>query len=145
MVPTFNYAVVHARGVLRARHDAPFLLDALAALTRAAEGRVAALQPSHHEWALADAPDGYVASRLASIVGIEIPLDRPLVGKLKMSQNRAPEDQAGVVGGLACLAASSVAAAPLHAGQALQAAHATVAACGLPPPLAPPPRLWPAA
>ena len=36
---------------------------------------------------------------LAAIVGIEIEIDR-LVGKFKLSQNKAPEDIAGAAAGL---------------------------------------------
>ncbi len=93
VVPTWNYAVVHAHGVLRAVEDAPWLHTLVTRLT------------SHHEspraapWAVADAPDDYVQQMLRAIVGIEIPLSR-LVGKWKVSQNRSEADRSGVANGL---------------------------------------------
>ena len=57
---------------------------------------------AHHEatqrqpWAVADAPDDYIAAMLHAIVCIEIPLTS-LVGKYKLSQNRSAADRAGVV------------------------------------------------
>ncbi len=46
-----------------------------------------------------DAPADYIAQLMASIVGIEIAIDR-LEGKWKLSQDEAPEDRAGTVRGL---------------------------------------------
>ena len=94
VVPTWNYAVVHAHGVLKAVEEAPWLHALVSGLT------------GHHEsarpapWAVADAPDDYVQQMLRAIVGIEIPVDR-LVGKWKISQNRSAEDRDGVARGLA--------------------------------------------
>ncbi len=92
-VPTWNYAVVHARGVPVFSDDRDWLLAHVTSLT------------DHHEaaegtpWAVADAPDDYVAGMLRAIVGVEIPIER-LVGKWKTSQNRTQADRAGVVAGL---------------------------------------------
>lgn len=89
VVPTYNYAVVHAHGVLRAIEDPEWILALLQRLT------------THHEapraapWSVADAPSDYIATLLKAIVGIEIPLDS-LRGKWKLSQNRPPPDQAAV-------------------------------------------------
>ena len=89
VVPTYNYAVVHAHGVLRAIEDPEWILALLQRLT------------THHEapraapWSVADAPPDYIATLLKAIVGIEIPLDS-LRGKWKLSQNRPPPDQAAV-------------------------------------------------
>lgn len=93
VVPTWNYAMVQARGPL-------VVLDEAAA-THALVSRLT----DHHEaaqprpWAVHDAPDDYIASMLRAIVCIEIPLTA-LVGKLKLSQNRSAEDRAGLVGAL---------------------------------------------
>jgi transcriptional regulator len=98
VVPTYNYAVVHARGVLRAIEDPAWILALLERLT------------AHHEaarpapWQLADAPPDYLAAMLKAIVGVEIPLDS-LDGKWKLSQNRAAVDQAAVAADNAQLAA----------------------------------------
>jgi transcriptional regulator len=93
VVPTWNYTMVQARGVLRAVDDAPWL--------RALVGRLT----DHHEatqrapWQVADAPDDFVQQMLRAIVGIEITLDT-LQGKWKVSQNRARTDRDGVAAGL---------------------------------------------
>jgi transcriptional regulator len=93
VVPTWNYAVVHARGTL-AVHDDPAWLGALVRrLTTGQERRFA--QP----WQVEDAPAEFIERQLKAIVGIEVPLAR-LEGKWKMSQNRPPADREGVVRGL---------------------------------------------
>ena len=93
VVPTWNYAVVHAHGPLRVVEDAPWLHDLVSRLTQ------------HHEqnrqapWAVSDAPADYIQQMLRAIVGIEIPVER-LVGKWKVSQNRNEPDRLGVAEGL---------------------------------------------
>jgi len=89
VVPTYNYAVVHAHGVLRAVEDPAWLLALLERLTMRHEaGREA-------PWAVRDAPAAFIDTLLAAIVGIEVPIAR-LQGKWKMSQNRPRADQAAV-------------------------------------------------
>jgi transcriptional regulator len=97
VVPTWNYAVVQAHGVLRAIEDPAWLLALLERLTARHEA------PRAAPWAVADAPPDYIDSLLKAIVGIEIPLDR-LDGKWKLSQNRPPADRAAVAGDCAALA-----------------------------------------
>ena len=94
VVPTFNYAVVHAHGPLRAIDDAAWLMDLLERLTTRHE----AGQPM--PWTIADAPAGYIEKLLKAIVGIEIPLTR-ITGKWKLGQNRSTQDQASMAHGLA--------------------------------------------
>lgn len=94
VVPTWNYAVVHAHGRLRALDDAPWLRDLVGRLTDHHEA------PRAQPWAVGDAPDDYVQQMLRAIVGIEIPVTR-LVGKWKISQNRNEADRLGVADGLA--------------------------------------------
>ena len=89
VVPTWNYAVVHAHGVLRAIDDPAWLLPLLERLT--AQHEAARAQP----WAVADAPPDYVATMQRAIVGIEIVLTA-IEGKFKLSQNRPAGDQAAV-------------------------------------------------
>ena len=93
VVPTFNYAVVHAHGPLRAIHDPAWLLALLERLTKRHEADRAA------PWKVADAPRAYIDQMLAAIVGIEIPIAR-IQGKWKISQNRSGADQARVAAGL---------------------------------------------
>ncbi len=93
VVPTWNYAVVHAHGRLRAVEDAPWLHALVTRLTDHHES------PQPRPWAVTDAPDDYVQQMLRAIVGIEIPVDR-LVGKFKLSQNRSAADRQGVIDAL---------------------------------------------
>lgn len=93
VVPTWNYAAVHARGTPVIIDDAQWLGRQLERLTLAQE----ASRPQ--AWAVRDAPADYVASLMTSIVGIEIPI-RTIEGKWKMSQNRSEADRHGVIDGL---------------------------------------------
>ncbi len=93
VVPTWDYAVVHAHGTLRFIHDPDWLLALVSSLTDAHEAGRAA------PWQVGDAPPDYVRKQLAAIVGFEFSIAR-LVGKWKVSQNRSAEDRQGVVDGL---------------------------------------------
>jgi transcriptional regulator len=93
VVPTWNYAVVHAHGHLRAIEDRDWLRAFVTRLTdRHESGRP-------DRWKVTDAPADYIETMLGGIVGLEIPLTR-LVGKWKVSQNRPAQDQDGVIEGL---------------------------------------------
>ncbi len=98
VVPTWNYAIVQARGPLQVMDDATL---AHALVSRLTDRHEAARS---HPWAVGDAPDDYIASMLRAIVGIEIPL-QSLQGKYKLSQNRPEADRAGVVATLQAEAA----------------------------------------
>jgi transcriptional regulator len=84
-VPTWNYAVVHAygRAALLAPPETRALLKDLV---------------EHHErafaapWRFDALPAALVDQLLGAVVGFEIAVDR-LEGKLKLSQNRPPEDR----------------------------------------------------
>jgi transcriptional regulator len=93
VVPTWNYAVVHAHGALRLIDDLVWLRSHVEALTQEHEGR------RDTPWAVEDAPADYVEKLLGGIIGIEISVTR-LAGKWKVSQNRSVADRAGVVEGL---------------------------------------------
>lgn len=94
VVPTWNYVVVHARGVLRAVSDAPWLRELVGRLTDEHE------RERRAPWAVDDAPDDYVTGMLEAIVGIEVPVTA-LVGARKLSQNKRGADLEGVRTGLA--------------------------------------------
>ena len=94
VVPTWNYTLVQARGVLRAVEAAPWLHTLVSRLTAHHE------TPRPQPWAVGDAPDDYVQQMLRAIVGIEIPVTQ-LLGKWKISQNRSLPDRQGVAAGLA--------------------------------------------
>jgi transcriptional regulator len=93
VVPTWNYATVHARGRPRVIEDADWLRRQVADLTTLRE------TPRAAPWAVDDAPAPFVAAQLRAIIGIEIPITR-IEGKWKMSQNRPEADRAGVVAGM---------------------------------------------
>ena len=86
VVPTYNYAVVHAHGKLRTIEDPVWILALLERLT------------AHHEssrpapWSVQDAPPAYIERMMKAIVGIEIPIER-LQGKWKIGQNDSEQDQ----------------------------------------------------
>ena len=96
VVPTWNYAVVHAHGTLRVTEDAAWLRALVGRLTDTHEASRA------HRWQVDDAPADYIEQMLRAIVGIEIELVS-LQGKWKVSQNRTAADRAGVAAGLVSL------------------------------------------
>jgi transcriptional regulator len=93
VVPTWNYAVVHAKGSPRVIQDKDWLRAHVTELS------------DHHEhdravpWKVTDAPSDYIDALLNAIVGIEIPL-ASLEGKWKLSQNRSAADILGTIAGL---------------------------------------------
>lgn len=93
VVPTWNYAMVHASGQLVVHDDREWLRGLVTRLTDQQEAGFR--QP----WRVDDAPADYLDRMLGAIVGIEIPVDR-LAGKWKVSQNRSAADRGGVVEGL---------------------------------------------
>ena len=93
VVPTWNYAVVHARGRIRFIHEPEWLLPLVSNLTNTHEAARAA------PWQVSDAPSSYIGKMLRAIVGFEIDITR-LSGKWKASQNRDAADRQGVVDGL---------------------------------------------
>ena len=93
VVPTWNYAVVHARGRLSLFDDRERLRSAVDHLTMLHEKRF--VKP----WTTKDAPSEYIEAQLKGIVGFEIAIDA-VEGKHKLSQNRSTADQSGVVNGL---------------------------------------------
>jgi len=94
VVPTWNYVAVHAYGRLQIIDDPDRLLAIVTRLTDRHESA------RHEPWAVSDAPADFVRGMLKGIVGFALPVSR-LEGKVKMSQNRPPADQHGVVAGLA--------------------------------------------
>jgi transcriptional regulator len=93
VVPTWNYAVVQARGAIRFFEDPQQLRALVESLTEEHERARAA------PWRVADAPADFLAGMLRQIVGFEIALSS-IEGKFKASQNRSSADRAGVREGL---------------------------------------------
>ena len=90
VVPTWNYAVVHASGTLRFIQDAAWLRDFVAGLTATHEAE------RSMPWKIDDAPAPYVDKMLSLIVGFEFAIAE-LSGKWKVSQNRPQADRQGVI------------------------------------------------
>ena len=97
VVPTWNYVAVHAYGPVEFFEEADRLLEVVTRLTDRHEGDRA------ERWAVADAPPDFIRAQLRGIVGLRLPIAR-IDAKRKMSQNRKPEDRAGVKAGLAASA-----------------------------------------
>lgn len=93
VVPTWNYAVVHAYGPLVIRDDAIWLREQLERLTGHNEAT------RTQQWKVSDAPHDYTEKLIAAVVGIEIPITR-LSGKWKVSQNQPVVNQVSVIDGL---------------------------------------------
>jgi len=92
VVPTWNYATVHAWGRPRVMNDDRWLRRQLDDLTASRE------RLREAPWKVDDAPEDFVAMQMRAIVGIEIPISR-IEGKWKMSQNRPEADRQGVIEG----------------------------------------------
>jgi transcriptional regulator len=93
VVPTWNYAVVQARGIARVIDDPDWLLAQISALTSEHEGS------REKPWAVGDAPEAYIRAQMRGIVGVEIEIS-DIEGKWKVSQNRPVADREGVAAGL---------------------------------------------
>jgi transcriptional regulator len=93
VVPTWNYAVVHAYGRPEVEEDAVWLRRHVGELTTQQEKAEA------RPWEVSDAPERYIEVMLRGIIGFRFVVTR-LEGKWKMSQNRQMPDRAGVVEGL---------------------------------------------
>jgi transcriptional regulator len=93
-VPTWDYSAVHLTGTIRVHTDREWLRAAVSALTDVHEAGRA------RPWAVADAPDDYIMTRLGGLAGIELAVTG-VEAKAKLSQNRSEADRRGVVAGLA--------------------------------------------
>lgn len=95
-VPTWNYAAIHVTGRARVVDDP----EAARALLEAQIARFEAPLPS--PWTLAESAmdAAEVRALVGAIVAFEIDITR-VAAKLKLSQNRHPDDRAGVMRALA--------------------------------------------
>jgi transcriptional regulator len=93
VVPTWDYAVVHAHGTLRFVQDTAWLQALVARLTDAHEAS------RQIPWKVGDAPRPYIEKMLSLIVGFEFSIVS-LTGKWKISQNHPVANRQGVVKGL---------------------------------------------
>ncbi len=97
VVPTWNYEAVHAAGPVEMVEDPAALHAIVSELTREKE----AAQP--RPWAVADAPEPFVAGQLRAIIGLVLRIET-LICKRKLSQNRSAADRDGATAGLAASA-----------------------------------------
>ena len=94
VVPTWNYAAVHAHGKMRVVDDAAWIRAQIDALTAQQEGVFD--QP----WMIDDAPIDYINPMIArALMGIEIVIER-LEGQWKVSQDKPERNQASVIAAL---------------------------------------------
>jgi transcriptional regulator len=106
VVPTWNYAMVQARGVARLHEEPEWIARQFTDLTaqqearRGRASRDARLSTGYAPWAPDDAPKPFIDAQTRAIVGLEIAID-DLRGKYKLSQNRTEKDRSGVMSGLA--------------------------------------------
>ena len=96
VVPTWNYVVVQAQGVLQVHDDPHWVREQVTQITRQQESRFSP------PWKPDDAPPDYIDTMLRAIVGISIQVSR-WTGKWKVSQNQQPANRAGVIQALAAL------------------------------------------
>ena len=108
-VPTWNYEVVHAYGILHIHDDERFVRGVVARLTRRHEAN----QP--RPWRMTDSAPDYVDLMLSQIVGIEVAITS-LVGKSKLSQNKEARDRLGAADGIESQGGAELAAAMRNCG-----------------------------
>ncbi|MDT4291715.1 FMN-binding negative transcriptional regulator [Methylomonas sp. MO1] len=89
VVPTWNYAAVHAYGTLRVIDDPIWIRRQLEAMTDEFEAEFP------EPWSVADAPADFTERLITQIIGIEVSVTR-LQGKWKVSQNQPPENRNSV-------------------------------------------------
>jgi transcriptional regulator len=94
VVPTWNYEAVHATGTVEVIEAPEELLTIVSRLSDTHE----AAQPL--PWQLREAPVDFIYAQLRGIVGLALRVES-LVGKRKLSQNRAAPDRDGAIAGLA--------------------------------------------
>jgi len=90
VVPTWNYAVVHAHGSLQVRDDPDWVRQQMVALTAQQESGFTL------PWQVDDAPQDFTERLIQQVVGIEIPVSR-WMGKWKVSQNQPVGNRDSVV------------------------------------------------
>lgn len=93
VLPSWNFAVVHAYGTPRIVDDKSWLLEHLTALVAQNERR----QPK--PWSLAEAPIDFVQQSAEHLIGMEIPITK-LVGKWFTSQQRTTADRESLASAL---------------------------------------------
>jgi transcriptional regulator len=93
MVPTWNYAAVHAYGRPQVIEDTDAVLELLAQLVGTYESDATG------NWSMAKSDPALMRGMTKGVVAFEMPIER-IEAKWKMSQNRKREDAAGAIAGL---------------------------------------------
>jgi transcriptional regulator len=96
LVPTWNYSAVQVQGRALPVSDPERKRTIVQALSQKHEAG------SAHPWQLSEVPEAVLSTMLHAIVCFRIEIIS-LQGKAKLSQNRAPADQAAVMSGLQSL------------------------------------------
>ncbi|GAB3624465.1 FMN-binding negative transcriptional regulator [Mariniluteicoccus endophyticus] len=109
-VPTWNYTVIHLHGPVRVVEDHDWILRHLRDLSDHFEEHLP------DRWTIDDAPADYIDGMAKAVVGVEMAVTR-IEAKAKQSQNKSPEDVAGVVEGLRSHGAHGSADAVAHANR----------------------------
>jgi transcriptional regulator len=92
VVPTWNFAVVHASGKLQPIADKKPFHDLLAKLIHKFEG-------AESPYDFSKLPDSYTSSLMEGIIGFSMEIDL-LEGKFKLGQERNEKDKQGILKGL---------------------------------------------
>jgi len=93
LVPTWNYATVHAYGAPSVIEGTDEAIAVLRRLTDTYENDVTG------NWSVDDLDEGVLTGMTKGIVAFEMPIER-LQGKFKMNQRKKPEDAASSAAGL---------------------------------------------
>ena len=98
VVPTWNYEVIHVHGTVEIHHEPSWTREVVADLTDQNERRVDDPQRGEN-WAVSDAPAGFIDAQLTAIVGVGLRITA-IEAKHKLSQNRSAADRRGAIAGL---------------------------------------------
>ena len=90
VVPTWNYSVVHVRGVLVLQENTDWIGAHLEKATNWHEAK------RNSTWQMSDAPKEYTDSMMGMLTGLEMKISS-MVGKFKLSQNRLELDRSAVM------------------------------------------------
>jgi len=90
VVPTWNYSVVHVRGILGLQEGTDWIRTHLEKATNWHEAK------RDSTWQMSDAPKEYTDSMMGMLTGLEIKISS-MIGKFKLSQNRLELDRVAVM------------------------------------------------
>ena len=106
-VPTWNYMVAHAHGVVTVHEDERYIRGVVGRLSKQHEAS------QTRPWRISDSSQAFIAEMLTAIIGLEITITR-LVGKFKLSQNKEMRDALGAAHALKAQGSDAIADAMLE-------------------------------